>query len=82
MVHHATSIQTQVVVFHQVGFDKLADCGKIARWQGVKVQGGKVARWLMVPILKNWLMVAGNRLEKHLQKDLVAAVVLSQKSFI
>ena len=75
MVHHATSIQTQVVVFHQVGFDKLADGGKIARWW----QGGKVA---MVPILKNWLMVAGNRLEKHLQKDLVAAVVLSQKSFI
>ena len=41
----------------------------------VRLQGGKVADGGKV-------FMAGNRLEKHLQKDLVAAVVLSQKSFI
>ena len=63
LVHDATSEQTQVVVFHQAGFDKLADGGKVVRWRGGKV-------------VTNWLVAAGNRLEKHLQKDLAAAAVL------
>ena len=77
----ATSEQTRVAVFHQVGGGE-----KVVRWlvpwQGCWWQGqggGKVVRW-QIDKASRWQggwcrdKVADNRLEKHLQKDTAAVL--------